>query len=650
MRRKVNLYIDGRRVDLGSESLILMTYQQEDLYNPTIVKNSYSQQLKLAGTPTNNSIFNDAFRLDRVSEGGFNPRTKTPFQILDELNNRLESGYVKLNGTTKKGASVEYSITLYGGLGSMFYDLSYGPDDSPLTLAALDFLGTATPADEFNYNIDRYLVANAWSVLAGEQQNDLFDVLNFAPAYNGIPGEFEANKAVFDADLVGASEPQVATLSRNYTEREVHDFRSYLQRPVLRVRAVLDAIVRFAAAKGYELYLQGEWFRDDNPYYSKLWMTLPLLEGKRSGQTIKKADILSGTSSPASFLISYCKTFGLRFICDGKSVTVLGRDEFFSGELIDLTDRVDLSKGESLKPLLMDAKYYELSSENKSAFAAAYKESYGQPYGCKRINTGYEFNADVKKLAENAIFRAGTQSRETSSAFRNVVRNESGGINKDFPAVFLEGATWGDGNVLAAGGQYTATWWDSDVNGYDFLDAVQLHSAENKAEDGSGVLLFFDRMAACPDQLKLTDDTPQMGEKPCWNVSNTNSRLLLEIPHFTRWLTDDAGTITRSLEWGHPRELNDYKVALADSSECIYSLRWARYLADRYDENTKVLTIPVNFSGMQVTKELLSHFYWYKGAVWTLNAIRNYSLTTYDPVDCEFIQIQDKQNYINGQS
>ena len=157
-------------------------------------------------------------------------------------------------------------------------------------------------------------------------------------------------------------------------------------------------------------------------------------------------------------------------------------------------------------------------------------------------------------------------------------------------------------------------------------------------------------MAACPDQIKLTDDTPQMGEKPCWNVSNTNSRMLLEIPHFTRWLTDDAGTITRSLEWGHPRELNDYKVVLADSSECIYSLRWARYLADRYDENTKVLTIPVNFSGMQVTKDLLSHFYWYKGAVWTLNAIRNYSLTTYDPVDCEFIQIQDKQNYINGQS
>ena len=65
MRRKVNLYIDGRRVDLGSESLILMTYQQEDLHNPTIVKNSYSQQLKLAGTPTNNSIFNDARRISK---------------------------------------------------------------------------------------------------------------------------------------------------------------------------------------------------------------------------------------------------------------------------------------------------------------------------------------------------------------------------------------------------------------------------------------------------------------------------------------------------------------------------------------------------------------------------------------------------------
>ena len=25
------------------------------------------------------------------------------------------------------------------------------------------------------------------------------------------------------------------------------------------------------------------------------------------------------------------------------------------------------------------------------------------------------------------------------------------------------------------------------------------------------------------------------------------------------------------------------------------------------------------------------------------------SLTTYDPVECEFVQVQDKDNYLNGQ-
>ena len=34
---------------------------------------------------------------------------------------------------------------------------------------------------------------------------------------------------------------------------------------------------------------------------------------------------------------------------------------------------------------------------------------------------------------------------------------------------------------------------------------------------------------------------------------------------------------------------------------------------------------------------------------WVLNKISNYSLTTWDPTECEFVQVRDISNYTSGQ-
>ena len=100
MRRKITLYIADRLVDLDEQSFILLNYTMEDLTNPTIVKNSFSQQITIKGTANNNAIFGDAFRLDRkvgnnggIAGADFNPLRKTPFAIYNEMNAVLESGY-----------------------------------------------------------------------------------------------------------------------------------------------------------------------------------------------------------------------------------------------------------------------------------------------------------------------------------------------------------------------------------------------------------------------------------------------------------------------------------------------------------------------------------------------------------------------------
>ena len=47
--------------------------------------------------------------------------------------------------------------------------------------------------------------------------------------------------------------------------------------------------------------------------------------------------------------------------------------------------------------------------------------------------------------------------------------------------------------------------------------------------------------------------------------------------------------------------------------------------------------------------QLLRRFFWYDNSLWVLNKITNYSLTTYDPAECEFVQVRNIENYTNGQ-
>ena len=130
MRRKITLYIDGRKADLQDDSLVLFNYTREDLERPTVVKNSYSQQITLPGTPANNRIFGHLFRPDRTTAYGgsssgpdYNPMRKTPFVIFEDTGEVLEAGYVKLDSVDRTGPA--WHVTLYGGLGSFLFGLSY---------------------------------------------------------------------------------------------------------------------------------------------------------------------------------------------------------------------------------------------------------------------------------------------------------------------------------------------------------------------------------------------------------------------------------------------------------------------------------------------------------------------------------------------
>lgn len=312
MKRKITLIINGQEADLNGQDLILFNYQTDDLSNPTIVKNSYSQSVTLQGTPNNNKIFSHLYKADRsVDASSFNPLKKTDFEIWDDQGHLLEAGYCKLDKMTHRGADISYSVTLYGGLGSFLYELMYNENGEKKTLADLDWLGTDNPETEFDFTINRTAVQAAWDALANSDDAK-WDAINFAPCYNGIPDNFDSDKALLNCSRIntqfgytliptshdGCSAHNgyaLATLGREFTEWEMQDLRSYLQRPVFSLKAFLTAISRTSNNGGYSVVLDDAFFNDNNEYYTKAWCTLPLLsESKQYKSTNTDVTITFG--------------------------------------------------------------------------------------------------------------------------------------------------------------------------------------------------------------------------------------------------------------------------------------------------------------------------------------------------------------------
>ena len=181
-------------------------------------------------------------------------------------------------------------------------------------------------------------------------------------------------------------------------------------------------------------------------------------------------------------------------------------------------------------------------------------------------------------------------------------------------------------------------------------DKLELKDADGKGVDGANVLVWY-RGTKSYDRVKVSDDSTLMAilndGKPCWDFDTTNTPT--DVPIFSRFKLNGAGTeIEASLEFGDVRELAVPDVALgADSS--LYSVAWANYLVDLLSEDTKILKCKVHLDGLAVGPQLLRRFFWYEGSLWVLNKINNYSLTTFDPAECEFVQVQDTDNYTDGQ-
>lgn len=317
MTKEVKLFINNQEVEFASSPDILFTFQVDEMTNPTVVKNSYSKSLVIPGTKQNNRIFGGIWNVERVQDiMTFNPSKKAPFTIYHN-GEIYQTGYVKLLDININNNKIEYNVSLFGGLGDFFYSLMYSSSDDvgeseKKKLRDLHF-GTnptaTTSADEFDFQINKDTVLDAWSHLSGGTSESMWNTINFAPLYNGLADGFDSDKVLINTEgnskikqsyVSGGTRYTtyenyvLADINNNYTEWQMRDLRSYLQRPVIRVKDIIGAICKPENNGGYEVELDPEFFSSGNPYYWKSWMTLPMLSNLDYDSTKESA---SGSTS-----------------------------------------------------------------------------------------------------------------------------------------------------------------------------------------------------------------------------------------------------------------------------------------------------------------------------------------------------------------
>lgn len=383
----------------------------------------------------------------------------------------------------------------------------------------------------------------------------------------------------------------------------------------------------------------------------------------RSGCIISKSEMLNIGKSPLELLLSYCKLFGLvwHYESNSNTITLQQRTTFYNeGTAVDWSDRIDRNKAMTIKPFEFDKRFYDFELETQGEWAEQYADKYSRPYGAQRVNTGYNFDKEAKNLLEGNALKGGAEVLEQGKYYNNITQGTytlgSATYNKICPSVFLDGGKYALYDANGNPTEYDVTTPTNEANveymnalqGYDAQPKAQLHK-ENKLESEGGMLLLYTGSIDVDNSpyknFGLTDDIAEMGilneGQLCWVLEGSSvGRLTGEtLPKFVR-----TG-YNLSLDMGVPLELDNPDADTEAVQNSIYSQYWRDYLGDRYDTNSRVCQCYVDLRGLQVSNALFRNFYYFDNAVWVLNKITNYSMTTEGSTLCEFVKVQDVKNY-----
>ena len=366
--------------------------------------------------------------------------------------------------------------------------------------------------------------------------------------------------------------------------------------------------------------------------------------GKLSGiapSVVTTDDMFDTTTTQGQILLNYTKLCGLLYDTDSHgNITILSRNKFFTDyKIIDWTDKVDLSKDYTIKPIPFNTRYLEMKYKGgDSYYEKKYSSEFGLEYGEKKINTGYAFNSQTTQLLDS-IFTNTVMASEPRYNYQIEFRY----IGKEVPDNYFGFIKRGVELPAFAYPCYFTK--DGDKKNKSDAKYSLLFNAGKKKNEGHITI---------DSSIMLSEDASVNGGQYCW-VSPTVDSGISSFEHLFRH-TDYTPSFTThydNFSWdiGYPRiSYEGDTTSSYPSGSTVYSRFWEEYISEIYNVKNKILTCYVKLSWIDILNFSFKNFVTINGVLYHPNKLINVNPLSDDPIQVELIQVQNIDAYTNGQN
>lgn len=366
--------------------------------------------------------------------------------------------------------------------------------------------------------------------------------------------------------------------------------------------------------------------------------------GKYSGfapSVVTTDDMFDTTTTQGEILLNYTKLCGLLYDTDSHgNITIMSRNKFFTDyKIIDWTDKVDLSKDYTIKPIPFNTRYLEMKYKaGDSYYEKKYSSEFGLEYGEKKINTGYAFNSQTTQLLDT-IFTNTVMASEPRYDYQIEFRY----IGKEVPDNYF--------GFIKRGVELPAfaypCYFTKDGDKKNKSDAkYSLLFNAGKKENAGHITI--------DSSIMLSEDASVNGGQFCW-VSPTVDSGISSFERLFRHTdyTPNFTTHYDNFSWdiGYPRiSYEGDTTSSYPSGSTVYSRFWEEYISEIYNVKNKILTCYVKLSWIDILNFSFKNFVTINGVLYHPNKLLNVNPLSDDPIQVELIQVQNIDAYTNGQN
>lgn len=306
-------------------------------------------------------------------------------------------------------------------------------------------------------------------------------------------------------------------------------------------------------------------------------------------------------------ILNYCKQFRILITADDINKKLIFRqqaDYFKNYTISNWDNKLDKTKDFIITPVTWNKKYILFAYKDHPAeLGETYKNSNGFTYGEKRIITRYNFNEETNELF------------------------------KSWYSPLLFSPTYNYWNELYR-----------DFSAYPYVYANKFLCCEDKdgkykAISGTWFIPAFTNID-CPDRdTVIADDIDQMvaANSYCYTDINTVS--------ITKWCTPEVKFGDMLFLFNKPNISYVYKNDYYNNCKGLYDLFWAKYIAERYNTQNKIVTCYLKLTPSDYANFDFNHFITIENQLYMVNKIYDYDITNDESTKVDLITIQDIKGY-----